>query len=350
MNNIYWNVLYAGLDLKTFFLLNQEKDFNLSAVAYIDKFNFFSINPVNYLFKLIYFLRLKNRFYFLEFILNKVWLISAPFSSGVFYKYRRYLYTISICRISVVDILDVESSVFYIKKEKIDVLIVSVWPLLSEKIISAPKYISINIHPSILPKYRGALPTLWSLKNYDKESAVTYMIINSSMDTGNIIAQHFFAITDDDNWISLENKIAIIIKDTLVLDIKSYLLGKIKPIAQNSDILFSKTETYEKYRKVNPGSEFVKDIYNKVNLYPLLDPGVYCYGLITTNKIWLKRASFSIDDKIYQFTFLKNGEFIINTITLFIKCNGGILELLLFRDVDVVSSVKLMFVRFGKFI
>ena len=61
--------------------------------------------------------------------------------------------------------------------------------ILPEKVFSAPKLGSINIHPSLLPKYRGPSPTYWVLKNREKTTGLTCHYIDEGVDTGNIIAQ-----------------------------------------------------------------------------------------------------------------------------------------------------------------
>lgn len=349
MSDNIWNILYAGLDINTFFIICHEKNFKVNAVAYIDKFQIFTWNPVNYLFKTIYFLRSLNKLRIIEFILNKAWFILMPFSSGVFLKYRKYLYALSVSKLNILDLENIEKIVAYIKLKNIDLIITSFWPLLPKEIILAPKHKTINIHPSILPKYRGSLPTLWSLKNNDKESAVTYMIIDPSMDTGNIIAQHSFPVLENDDWLSLENKIFKIIKNTFISDVKNYLLGTLKPISQNINIPASKTATYEGYRRINWATENAKDIFNKINLYPFLDHGIYCYTFWGNKKTWFKKNNFpqKINAKLHS--TLKPGNFTLNFPTLLVKCKDDALRFRLFKDIDAASSIKLIFTHSGSF-
>lgn len=77
-----------------------------------------------------------------------------------------------------------------IKKHRIDLLVTHAYmKLLPEQIFNAPSKGSINIHPSLLPKYRGASPTQWVLKNKELETGLTSHVIDSGMDTGPIIHQ-----------------------------------------------------------------------------------------------------------------------------------------------------------------
>ncbi len=61
--------------------------------------------------------------------------------------------------------------------------------ILPEKVFSVPKLGSINIHPSLLPKYRGPSPTYWVIKNREKVTGLTCHFIDNGIDTGNIISQ-----------------------------------------------------------------------------------------------------------------------------------------------------------------
>ena len=78
-----------------------------------------------------------------------------------------------------------------IKKLSPDIIIVSSFnQIIPKPIISIPKLGVINIHPSLLPKYRGATPTVWALMNGEKETGVTiHFIEDERIDNGNIITQ-----------------------------------------------------------------------------------------------------------------------------------------------------------------
>ncbi len=77
-----------------------------------------------------------------------------------------------------------------IVQSEIDLLISHAFMrILPKKVYSAPKYGSINIHASLLPKYRGPSPSFWVLKNREKETGLTCHYIDASIDTGDIIYQ-----------------------------------------------------------------------------------------------------------------------------------------------------------------
>ena len=88
-----------------------------------------------------------------------------------------------------------------------DVFIVVAFKILPNSIIDIPKYGSLNLHASLLPKYRGAGPIQWALMNGDKKTGVTIFQIKPKVDTGDILLQKEVDILNDDNMFSLGNRL-----------------------------------------------------------------------------------------------------------------------------------------------
>ena len=88
-----------------------------------------------------------------------------------------------------------------------DVFIVVAFKILPNPIIDIPKYGSLNLHASLLPKYRGAGPIQWALMNGDKKTGVTIFQIKPKVDTGDILLQKEVDILNDDNMLSLGNRL-----------------------------------------------------------------------------------------------------------------------------------------------
>ncbi|MCL1833790.1 MAG: methionyl-tRNA formyltransferase [Leptospirales bacterium] len=77
-----------------------------------------------------------------------------------------------------------------LKKFNADIFIVVAYgKLIPESVFTLPRYGTINLHPSLLPKYRGAAPVEWAIINGEKETGVTVQMINEELDAGDIIAQ-----------------------------------------------------------------------------------------------------------------------------------------------------------------
>jgi len=125
----------------------------------------------------------------------------------------------------------------YIVKEKLDLLIThSFMKKIPENVFNAPKLGGINIHPSLLPKYRGASPTLGALRNKEKKTGLTSHVITKEIDAGDIYYQVEVSIDSEDNRDTiiekLKKKIPLLITETL----KQILAGK-KPISQSEEMV-----------------------------------------------------------------------------------------------------------------
>lgn len=96
-----------------------------------------------------------------------------------------------------------------LKKMSVDLIItVAFGEILSEEVLNIPKLGSINLHASLLPKYRGAAPIAWALINGEKITGVTTFWLNECMDKGDIIMQKEIDILPDDTRGTLEKRLA----------------------------------------------------------------------------------------------------------------------------------------------
>lgn len=90
-----------------------------------------------------------------------------------------------------------------------DAIVVAAYgQILSESILNIPKYGCVNIHASLLPKYRGAAPIEWAIMDGEKETGVTTMYMAKGLDTGDMIEQAVVPISDDDTGETLTEKLA----------------------------------------------------------------------------------------------------------------------------------------------
>lgn len=106
--------------------------------------------------------------------------------------------------------------------------------IVPKEILEIPKYGALNIHPSLLPKYRGASPIHAAILNGDKISGVTIMLMDEKMDHGPIVANDKFQIRDPKiTYEELSNKLADLGTDLLHKTLFNWLKGKIKPKLQD---------------------------------------------------------------------------------------------------------------------
>jgi len=90
-----------------------------------------------------------------------------------------------------------------------DFIVVVAFRIVPNEILSIPKYGTINLHPSLLPKYRGPSPIQWAIINDEKITGVTTILLNDQIDGGPILLQNTEPIYDTDNFESLHNRLKI---------------------------------------------------------------------------------------------------------------------------------------------
>ncbi|MFA5133594.1 MAG: methionyl-tRNA formyltransferase [Patescibacteria group bacterium] len=112
-------------------------------------------------------------------------------------------------------------------------VIVDYGKIIPQKLLDIPPYGAINVHPSPLPKYRGASPLQTALLNGEKETAFSIMLIDDKVDHGPILAQKKVEIFSDDTYGELYKRLSDLYPKFLSETIKKYLSGEIKPISQD---------------------------------------------------------------------------------------------------------------------
>lgn len=107
--------------------------------------------------------------------------------------------------------------------------------LLPSDIIHLPKLGCLNIHASLLPKYRGAAPINWAIINGEKKTGITMMLMDEGMDTGPILLQREEAIRDEDTAATLSERLSLLGAEALIKTLDMLEKGFVKPIPQSGD-------------------------------------------------------------------------------------------------------------------
>lgn len=153
--------------------------------------------------------------------------------------------------------------------------------IVGTKLLNCPKYRSINVHGSLLPKYRGGAPIQRSILNGDTKTGITIMYMEKAMDAGDILSQREIAILNDDNNETLFNKMSILGRDLLLETIPLLVENKIKPIKQNEELV---TYAYN----IEPCDEilnFEQDAKAVFNHIRALSPQPGAYFILNNEKI-----------------------------------------------------------------
>lgn len=158
--------------------------------------------------------------------------------------------------------------------------------ILPAAILNLPQFGCLNVHTSLLPRYRGAAPIQWAILNGDAETGVTIMKMDIGLDTGDILARRSTPIHPEDDSATLHNRLAEIGAQLLVETIPGYLAGVVVPMPQPSEGV-----TYAaKIKKEDGRIEWPQPagaIWNRVRgLVPW--PGAFCFLPSSTPPVMLK--------------------------------------------------------------
>jgi len=105
--------------------------------------------------------------------------------------------------------------------------------LIPKEVLEIPGKGPVNVHYSLLPKYRGASPVKFAILNGEDETGVTIMLMDEKLDEGPILAQEEVTIAPDDNHSSLLQKLNVVGKKLLITTLADYYEGKIRPVPQD---------------------------------------------------------------------------------------------------------------------
>lgn len=107
--------------------------------------------------------------------------------------------------------------------------------ILSETILEMPKYGCINVHGSLLPKYRGAAPMQWSIIDGEKVTGITTMYMAKGLDSGDMLLKAEVEITDEDTFATIHDKMAVTGANLLLDTLDQLEAGTLERIPQDHD-------------------------------------------------------------------------------------------------------------------
>jgi len=179
-------------------------------------------------------------------------------------------------------------SVEFLKKFNADLfIVVSFGQIMSKEVLSLAKLYCLNIHASLLPKYRGAAPINRAIANGEKETGVTIMRMNENMDEGDIALKEALPISEKDDAILLTKELSIKGAKILLDVIKLIKDSAVKFTAQDNS-----KATYAPKLKKEDGlidwTSSADEIYNKIRAF-VPWPGCFTYLDKKILKIWKTR-------------------------------------------------------------
>ncbi len=211
-----------------------------------------------------------------------------------------------------VKIWAIENNIPYIQPEKLIVeeiqklfetsvdlfLVVAYGKIIPEKILNIPKFGSINVHYSLLPKYRGASPVESAILNGDTETGVAIQQMEFKMDTGPILAMEKVPIQPHEKAYELRKKLIKIGGELLVKILPDFISGKITPTIQNEN-----------------EASYCKKIQKEDGLIDLSDDPIKNYNKFRAYATWPRTFFFKEDQRIIiTDAAIENGNFIIKKV------------------------------------
>lgn len=194
------------------------------------------------------------------------------------------------------DSINIPSSVKFLKSLNPDLFIVIAYgQILSEEVLNLPKTFAINLHASLLPKYRGAAPINWAIIKGEKNSGVTIMKMVKAMDAGPIILQKELATAAEDTAVTLEDKLSGMGAEALIEALKVIESGSYKVEPQkDKDASFA-----PKLKKEDGLINWSKPAHDISNLIrgSLPWPGAFTYYKGKLLKIYQAKAFLALEEE-----------------------------------------------------
>ena len=194
-----------------------------------------------------------------------------------------------------------------IKDLKPDIIVVVAYgKILPKEILEIPKLGCINVHASLLPKYRGAAPIQWTVINGEKETGITTMYMDIGMDTGDIILQEKTNVLENETTGELWNRLSEMGANLLVETLKQIEENKASRTKQGEEFTVAKMLNKE-MAKINWKEQTAIQIKNLVRgLNPIL--GAYAIFKNSKIKFW-KVDTITISEFINTFSEYKGFEY-----------------------------------------
>lgn len=217
------------------------------------------------------------------------------------------------------------------------ICVVAYGKILPKEILEIPKLGCINVHGSLLPKYRGAAPIQWAVLNGDKTTGITTMYMNEGMDTGDMILKEEVEIGPDETTGDLWQKLSKIGGEILVKTLKLIEEGKAPREKQTEEATLAPMLNKE-MALIDWENSDVNMIHNLIRgLNPIM--GAYSYIDGKKIKFWKSKVltkeeffSYKTEFEEYEAKFnnLVPGTILIadDKDGLYIKANGGVLKIL----------------------
>lgn len=208
------------------------------------------------------------------------------------------------------------------------ICVVAYGKILPKEILDIPKLGCINVHGSLLPKYRGAAPIQWAVLNGDKVTGITTMYMDEGMDTGDMILKQEVEIGEDETTGELWGRLSKIGGELLVKTLKEIEKGTAPRQKQEGEFTIAPMLSKE-IAKIDWNKQTAQEIKNLVRgLNPIM--GAYTFLNGKKIKFWKVDVAKKDEITVENLEFLGNGVVLLSDSKdgLYIKAKEGIIKVL----------------------
>lgn len=221
---------------------------------------------------------------------------------------------------------DAQQAMEILKNISPDLIVVTAYgQILPKEILELPKYKCINIHASLLPKYRGAAPINWCLLNGETQTGVTSMLMSEGLDTGDMLIKKSTDIGENETYQELYSRLAVMGGEVLTETIEAIENGTLSPQKQD-DSLSCYSPMIRKEMSALDFSKSVQEIHNTIR-------GVTGFTLLNGKRLKVFKSEIVSGNSDAE-----NGT-IVNTDNFTVKCGDG--GLIKFDEIQLEGSKRM---------
>lgn len=217
------------------------------------------------------------------------------------------------------------------------IIVVAYGKILPKEVLEYPKYGCINVHGSLLPKYRGSAPIQWSIINGEEKTGITTMFMDEGMDTGDMLLKSEVDINDNDNFEVLYNKLKDVGASILIKTLNELQNGTLKRIKQDDALATYAPMITRDMTKI----DFNKNGIEIFNFVRGLSPFPGTYFMLDGKKYKVFDCSYYNEDVEVMMNkkVKENGEVsYISKDSFYIKCKDGYISI---KNIQAENSKRM---------
>ena len=221
---------------------------------------------------------------------------------------------------------DAENSMQILREINPDLIVVTAYgQILPKEVLELPKYGCINIHASLLPKYRGAAPIQWCILNGEKKTGVTSMQMDIGLDTGDMLVKRETDIGENETSAELFERLSIMGGEVLAETIEKIKSDSLEPVKQD-DSLSSYSPMISKEMSRLDFSKSAQEIHNIIR-------GITGFTMLDGKRLKIYRSSLT-----GEYSTAQNGE-IADLKNFGVKCGDG--QIIRFEEIQLEGSKRM---------